>query len=249
MAELFTNEATTTLSTGVTATATSMAVVSGAAFASPSGGDYQVVRVSEPRTGHTGAGSHEYVKITARSGNTLTVTRAQAGTSGVAWDTGATVEHVITADTLTGLAKRKNNDDLTLTAAGDILGEITVQDDGTSTTGWPDRFIGWFRNLAGTITNKVIWLNEYLELRLSPAKVDTTPLRLFTKSSASAAAHSPTSPIFEMQDDPDTGTRLLAVFPDGSLQATNVSSKVVYVASGDPTPTGQPDGTVVIELS
>lgn len=143
---------------------------------------------------------------------------------------------------------KKNNSAVTLDSDTETLGQYTVQDDGTSTASWPDRLVLYYRNAAGTIVNKVLWLNEYFELRLSAAKVDTTPLRLFTRSSSSSAAHSATSPIFEIQDNPDTNGRKFAVFPDGSVTALNVDSKVVVVANGA-SAGAQPDGTVVVELS
>lgn len=75
MAELWTNNAESTLSGSITDSATSLTVQAGhgALFPSPSNGDYFWLTIES-----------EIVKCTARSTDTLTVTRAQQGTSAAA---------------------------------------------------------------------------------------------------------------------------------------------------------------------
>lgn len=100
---LFTNNASATLAAGVTAAATSLTLTAGqgARFPSPSGGDwfmatlYSVTGVTESLW--------EIVKCTARSGDTLTVVRAQEGTTARVWSSGAPVELRITASVATDL--------------------------------------------------------------------------------------------------------------------------------------------------
>lgn len=89
---LFTNNARSTLASGISNVATTIAVATGegALFASPSGGDWQDITLDD-------GVNIEIVHLTARSGDTLTVTRAQEGTTGVAFSTGAKVEARFTA--------------------------------------------------------------------------------------------------------------------------------------------------------
>ena len=89
---LFTNNARSTLASGISNSATSIAVASGqgAKFASPSGGNWQDVTLDDGT-------NIEIVHLTARSGDTLTVTRAQESTTAVAFSAGAKVEARFTA--------------------------------------------------------------------------------------------------------------------------------------------------------
>lgn len=81
---VFTNNARTTLSGSLTNVATSASVVDGSVFPAPTGGDYAYLTIEEGVL-------VEIVKLTARSTNTLTITRAQDGTTGQAFTTAATV--------------------------------------------------------------------------------------------------------------------------------------------------------------
>lgn len=86
MAQLFANNATGTLASGITNVQTSIALTSGhgARFPSPTGGDYFYATLFQ-RSGGTEI-NHEIIKVTARSTDTLTVTRAQEGTTGKAFN-------------------------------------------------------------------------------------------------------------------------------------------------------------------
>lgn len=92
MAVLYTNNAASILSASITNTAASFSVASGqgALFPAISGGDYFYVTLLDS------AGNIEIVKVTARSADTLTITRAQDGTSARAWSAGDKVELRIT---------------------------------------------------------------------------------------------------------------------------------------------------------
>jgi hypothetical protein len=81
---VFTNNARTTLSGSLTNVATSASVVDGSVFPAPTGGDYAYLTIEEGVL-------VEIVKLTARSTNTLTITRAQDGTTAQAFTTAATV--------------------------------------------------------------------------------------------------------------------------------------------------------------
>ena len=80
MAVVFSNNATTVLSSNITNSATSIAVQDGSVFPTLSGTDYFYATLQAP--GNT---KREIVKVTARSGNTLTVTRAVDGSSASAF--------------------------------------------------------------------------------------------------------------------------------------------------------------------
>lgn len=91
---------TTLAAGGVSSTATSMTVASGTGNALMGGivltaGDIFTVALDPDTT------SEEIVYITAQASDTFTITRAQAGTSGVAHAAGATVRHVLTSADLT----------------------------------------------------------------------------------------------------------------------------------------------------
>jgi hypothetical protein len=81
---VFTNNARTTLSAGINNSVTSIGVTNGAVFPAPTGGDWAYLTIE------SGA-DIEIVKLTARSGNTLTVTRAQDGTTAKTFASGASI--------------------------------------------------------------------------------------------------------------------------------------------------------------
>ena len=99
MAQLFTNNASATLASGITASDTSLTVASGkgALFPNPSGSDYAILTLTQAGSTET---SWEEVYLTARSGDVLTVQRAQEGSAALAWSSGSKIELRITAQAL-----------------------------------------------------------------------------------------------------------------------------------------------------
>ena len=101
MARLFSSiSVETTLASNISNSATSMTVAAGTGSALLGGvtinsGDQFTVAL-DPDTQN-----EEIVFITAASSDTFTITRARAGSSGVAHTAGATVKHVLTGDDLT----------------------------------------------------------------------------------------------------------------------------------------------------
>lgn len=90
----------TTLASGIAAGATSMTVATGTGNSLMGGitltaGDIFTVALDPDTT------SEEIIYITAQAGDTFTIDRAEAGTSGVSHSTGATVRHVLSSDDLT----------------------------------------------------------------------------------------------------------------------------------------------------
>ena len=93
MAVVFKNNAKTTLSAGITSSATSITVTDGSVFPSLSGGDVFFLTLDDLT-------NNEIVKCTAISGNTLTVVRAQEGTTARAFSANNQAELRITAGIL-----------------------------------------------------------------------------------------------------------------------------------------------------
>ncbi len=87
---LYTNNATAALAAGISAGDTSIVLTSGAPFPSPTGGDFFYLTIDS-------GGAIEIVKVTARSGDTLTIQRAQQGTTAVAFSAGTPVALRVTA--------------------------------------------------------------------------------------------------------------------------------------------------------
>lgn len=120
---------TTLASGGISAVATSMTVATGTGNSLMGGivltaGDIFTVAL-DPDTVN-----EEIVYITAQSSDTFTITRAQAGTSGVVHATGATVRHVLSSADLTYFRVGVETADAavpksTLTTKGDLLGRTS----------------------------------------------------------------------------------------------------------------------------
>lgn len=95
MAVLFANNATTTLAGSINNVAVTCNVApgTGTLFPNPTGGDYFIMTFTDSATGLV----NEIVHVTARSGDTMTIVRAQEGTSAVAWNAGDLATAMITA--------------------------------------------------------------------------------------------------------------------------------------------------------
>lgn len=104
MAQLYANNAASTLASSITNSATSITLATGdgAKFPSPTGGDYFLATLFQ-RTGVTES-NWEIVKCTARSGDVLTIVRAQESTTALAYNSGDYVELRLTAGTMTSVS-------------------------------------------------------------------------------------------------------------------------------------------------
>jgi len=102
MAILFTNNATTNLASSITSGATSLTVLTGTGslFPNPTAPDYFIITL----IGISGS-PIEIVKCTARSGDTLTIVRAQEGTTASAFTGGDQVQLRITAGVMNSAAQ------------------------------------------------------------------------------------------------------------------------------------------------
>ena len=100
---LFANNAKTTLAGAITNVATTalLASGSGALFPSPSAGQYFCLTFVDAATGLL----NEIVHVTARSGDTITMVRAQEGTTALAWLSGDSAGNFWTAGSASALAQ------------------------------------------------------------------------------------------------------------------------------------------------
>jgi len=97
----FTNNATSTLAAGINSSVTSLTVATGqgALFPALGAGDYFYCTLTNA------VGTIEIVKVTARSTDTFTITRAQDGTTAASWSTGDKVELRLVSASLNDLPK------------------------------------------------------------------------------------------------------------------------------------------------
>lgn len=119
MAELFSNNASTTISGALTSLATTinLAAGDGVKFPSPTGGDYFRLFALNKSTGNW-----ELMTCTARVSDVLTVTRSTEGTSPIAFNDGDPIELRPTAYTMATFLSK---------AGGVMTGDITMASDET----------------------------------------------------------------------------------------------------------------------
>ena len=121
MVAIFANNATGKLGGDITTSSTTLILQTGngALFPSPTGGNYFPITVVKAD------GTLEIMKCTARTSDTLTVTRSQEGTTAKAFSIGDRVSLRMTAGSLTDFVSDKQPLDATLTA----LAGVTVAAD------------------------------------------------------------------------------------------------------------------------
>ena len=107
MAVKFSNNGKTTLSAGITSSATSISVTDGSVFPTLGSGDSFYMTLED------GSGNNEIVSVTAVSTNTLTVTRAQEGTTARAFSSGDKAENRLTAAGLNSFVSDAGGDTIT----------------------------------------------------------------------------------------------------------------------------------------
>ena len=110
MAVKFSNNAKTTLSSGITSSATSITLADGSVFPSISGSDYFYVTLEVD----SDSDLKEIVKVTARNGNTLTITRGQDGTSARTFSSGDKCELRLNAAALNDAVVGNNTTEMLL---------------------------------------------------------------------------------------------------------------------------------------
>jgi len=151
---LFTNNATTTLASGITNVATTLTVASGkgALFPSPTGSNYFMATLQ----GASGS-PIEIVKVTARSTDTFTIVRAQEGTTASAFSTSDLIELRLTAGDLGNIPQLTASNAFTgqtyftnvaLTDAATIAWDVSVAQVATFTFVSSSRAMGVPSNLV-----------------------------------------------------------------------------------------------------
>jgi hypothetical protein len=98
MTILWSNNASTTVAGAITPTSTTIALAAGTgvSFPNPTGGNYYVATLYDQATKTI----YEILHVTAMSGDTATIQRAQEGTTARAWSTGDIFANLVTAGTL-----------------------------------------------------------------------------------------------------------------------------------------------------
>lgn len=149
MAFKFINNWSTTLSAELTASATSMTVVSATGLSLTSGEVYRLT------IQNADASLYELVDVTAISGNTLTIERGKEGTTALEWASGSTVLCGITAERAYNLESRKTVTSSTF----------------TSRNGRKQQFVA---TANATMNFAALTLNDYIDLIVNPATFTLT---------------------------------------------------------------------------
>lgn len=124
MPQLFVNNAASKLATGINDTDNTIVLLDGSSFPSPSGGDFfNLTLAGVDSNGLENA--WEIVKVTARSADTLTVTRAQEGTAAAVWASNTIAQLRVTA---AGLAGKADKQDAAIDDSITIVNNNTVGD-------------------------------------------------------------------------------------------------------------------------
>lgn len=129
--------------------------------------------------------------------------------------------------------------------------KYTVEDDGTPTSGWVDRLVAFFKPV-GTAARMVHWLNEYFELRVAPAKHNTTAFRIFVRDSASVqpTARDADVPLLEMMDDRVNRIPIWGLYYQGEIRVNEVPMNYAMVLGPlDAVPVGTPAGTIIVRTT
>jgi hypothetical protein len=137
MVALFVNNAFSTLASGIGTGDTSLTVDSGdgALFPSPTGADYFYATLIDT------ANNLEIVKCTARSTDTLTIARAQEGTTATAYSSGDRIELRITAAGLTDVVDQAETAQ-TAAEAAQTAAEAAQTATETAYDNFDDRYLG-----------------------------------------------------------------------------------------------------------
>ena len=208
----------TTLASAINTNVTSMTVATGTAAALMGGvslgaGNVDIFTVAID----VDTINEEIVSVTNVSGDTLTIVRARAGSSGVAHSSGASVKHVLTSDDLTDFESAVSPV-ANLGFSGSTSGTTTVQATavaGTTTLTLPaatDTLVG--KATADTLTNKIL----------------TSP----TISSATISSPTITTPTLRLALNAQTGTTYTLVAADASYKLVTASNAAAITVTVPP---------------
>jgi hypothetical protein len=142
MAEQFSNQAQSTLATGIDNDDTSLVLATSGGAAFPATGNFRV------RLGTADDPNYELCIATARSTDTLTVTRAAEGRTARAWGVGSLVTHVLTAASLDTAIDDRIATHVTASVHGQFT--VTFSKDGNLATGTGTH--RWYNDSGRTLT-------------------------------------------------------------------------------------------------
>lgn len=164
MGVVFKNNADTTLSSAIGTSDLGITVADGSVFPTLSGSDYFYLTIEDT------SGAYEVVKVTARSGNNLTVVRGQDNTNAFAFTAGALCELRVTAAGLTDATNNATVGDGTLTlakiedlAAQTVIGRDSAVAGAASEVGATD-VLDWL----GSTQGQILYRNASAWVPLSP---------------------------------------------------------------------------------
>lgn len=166
MSILWSNNASTTLTSSITAAQTTITVVDGSLFPTITGSDYFYITLGSLANGT------EIAKCTARSGNTLTLQRGQEGTVAKAFSAGEFVELRVTAAGLLATGDRDTANYYAMVPA-DVDSTVYVQMGPTNT-------VGAINRVGQALLNKM----TYALARIFPGFAGNQNKALFVNTSA-----------------------------------------------------------------
>jgi hypothetical protein len=124
MPALYTNQATSTLASGIASNANQLSVQTNHGTRFPAAGTNNEYFFA---TLDNGAGTVEIIKVTARSGDTFTIERAQDGTTASGFSAGTTVELRITRALLDAVKNEATPTPISLTTTVTAVASFTAQ--------------------------------------------------------------------------------------------------------------------------
>ena len=146
------------------------------------------------------------------------------GGGGADWgDIGGTLSNQ--TDLNNALGGKANSEDVvprsqTLTdPTNDLVARFEIQSDGSSTSGWSNRWEWLYKAVGWGAAKLVGWINEYGELRGMPALSNTVAARWFVAAnSTDLAARSMSVPVVEVADKRDgERTTLVGIYGNGDM--------------------------------
>jgi len=157
-------------------------------------------------------------------------------------------------DELLAEKRVRTQEEITFTTDLDevFIEKATVVDDASSTSGWVDRIVMFFKPSAILPSRMVHWLNEYFELRVAPAKHNTVAFRIFVRDSdtVQTTARNMDVPLMEMMDDRVNRNPLWGLYPGAEIRVNEVPMNYAMVLGPlDTIPAGTPANTIIVRTT
>lgn len=149
--------------------------------------------------------------------------------------------------------------DIVLQAVDEFITHVVIEDDGTLSSGWPNRMSFEFKPDADTTIGQHLtaWFNEYGEFRVTPAKINTVPFRAFTKELNTDDEHDSATPVMEMVWARNQRDEIWGVMADGTMYTAGpIERRVpdgptlqvghIFLEEADSVPINTPSGTLIV---